>query len=84
MVCAEIPDEKGNPRLHELVSRWMVHGPCGQVGDRNSETCITVSDFVCTAVLKFMFFLVSKFKTLFAESKCGMQIWISEKVSRDY
>ena len=27
-VCAEIPDPKVNPKLHELVTGKMVHGPC--------------------------------------------------------
>jgi hypothetical protein len=29
MVCAEIPDEKENPKLHQLVLKHMIHGPCG-------------------------------------------------------
>jgi hypothetical protein len=28
-VSAEIPDEAEHPRLHEIVSRSMTHGPCG-------------------------------------------------------
>jgi hypothetical protein len=29
LVCAEIPDEHHNPRLHQLVLKHMIHGPCG-------------------------------------------------------
>src|SRR5258705_15894 len=28
-VCAEIPSTNTNPRLHEIVTRCMMHGPCG-------------------------------------------------------
>ena len=29
-VCAEIPDPKKNPRLHNAVLSHMIHGPCGK------------------------------------------------------
>ena len=29
LICAEIPDPEVFPRLHEIVSRCMMHGPCG-------------------------------------------------------
>lgn len=28
MIRADIPDLKNNPRLHELVKKFMLHGPC--------------------------------------------------------
>ena len=30
LICAEIPDKEQNPRLHEIVMRSMIHGPCDQ------------------------------------------------------
>ena len=29
IVCAEIPDPIEQPHLHEVVTRYMAHGPCG-------------------------------------------------------
>lgn len=29
LVCAEIPDKNANPKLFEMVTRHMIHGPCG-------------------------------------------------------
>lgn len=29
LVCAEIPNIETNPRLHEIVTKHMIHGPCG-------------------------------------------------------
>ena len=29
IVCAEIPDPVLKPRLHSIVKRCMIHGPCG-------------------------------------------------------
>lgn len=29
MICAEIPDPELDPELYELVTRHMIHGPCG-------------------------------------------------------
>ncbi|PAV76155.1 hypothetical protein WR25_25064 [Diploscapter pachys] len=29
IVCAEIPDKKKYPRLHEIIASHMLHGPCG-------------------------------------------------------
>ena len=31
LVCAEIPDLSLNPKLHELVKKHMIHGPCGTI-----------------------------------------------------
>ena len=28
IVCAELPDPDLNPRLHQIVKRCMLHGPC--------------------------------------------------------
>lgn len=35
VVCAEIPNSETNPRLYEIVTRCMIHGPCGE-GNPNS------------------------------------------------
>lgn len=29
IVCAEIPDKDRHPRLHDIATRYMYHGPCG-------------------------------------------------------
>ena len=29
LVCAEIPDPDINPKLHGIVKKFMIHGPCG-------------------------------------------------------
>src|SRR5277367_1607241 len=29
VICAEIPDETSSPRLRDIVTRCMMHGPCG-------------------------------------------------------
>ncbi|XP_076919580.1 uncharacterized protein LOC143580443 [Bidens hawaiensis] len=29
VVCSEIPDKRRHPKLHELVVKHMMHGPCG-------------------------------------------------------
>ena len=29
IVCAEIPNSKTHPRLHAVVTKFMMHGPCG-------------------------------------------------------
>ena len=31
IVCAEIPDPKKYPKMHELVVSHMIHGPCGSL-----------------------------------------------------
>ncbi|XP_076953571.1 uncharacterized protein LOC143627683 [Bidens hawaiensis] len=31
VVCAEIPDVRKHPKLHELVVKHMMHGPCGNL-----------------------------------------------------
>ncbi|KAI3509551.1 hypothetical protein L1887_24917 [Cichorium endivia] len=31
MVCAEIPDPKKYPKMHEIVVNYMMHGPCGHL-----------------------------------------------------
>ncbi|CAH1440059.1 unnamed protein product [Lactuca virosa] len=31
IVCAEIPDPKRHPKMHELVVSHMIHGPCGNL-----------------------------------------------------
>lgn len=75
MVCAEIPDEKSNPRLHELVSRWMVHGPCGLLGvNNNSEACITVSIIFYTPALNCSDSIFCEFHSLnnFKSSKLNL------------
>ena len=31
LVCAEIPDKIRHPKMHELVVKHMIHGPCGHL-----------------------------------------------------
>lgn len=35
LVCAEIPDPKKYPRMHELVVKHMIHGPCGRLNPQS-------------------------------------------------
>lgn len=35
VICAEIPDKTTEPRLFEIVSSLMIHGPCG---DQNTSS----------------------------------------------
>ncbi|XP_073138923.1 uncharacterized protein [Henckelia pumila] len=35
-VSAEVPDQDIHPRLHSLVVRHMMHGPCGHLNEKNS------------------------------------------------
>jgi hypothetical protein len=44
MVSAEIPLPETHPRLHELVKKHMIHGPCGVA----NPTCPCMQDGVCT------------------------------------
>ncbi|KAG8237332.1 hypothetical protein J437_LFUL016347 [Ladona fulva] len=34
-ICAEIPDQMRNPRLFEIVTRCMMHGPCGKLNPKS-------------------------------------------------
>ncbi|KAI3496584.1 hypothetical protein L1887_38949 [Cichorium endivia] len=36
MVCAELPDPKKFPKMHEIVKKHMMHGPCGHLKPTNS------------------------------------------------
>ncbi|KAJ9558517.1 hypothetical protein OSB04_013131 [Centaurea solstitialis] len=38
IVCAEIPNARNHPQLHELVVTHMMHGPCGEL--RRSSPCM--------------------------------------------
>ena len=53
IVCAEIPNPIHNPRLHNIVKRWMMHSPCGSIR-RNAPR---MRDGKCT----------NKFPKVFAE-----------------
>ena len=44
LVCAEIPDEKENSRLFEIVKRCMIHGPCGN-GFNDKAACMENKKF---------------------------------------
>jgi hypothetical protein len=43
VVCAEIPDPVTHPRLHAIVMKNMIHGPCGKL----NPTCICMEDGKC-------------------------------------
>ena len=45
VVSAEIPDPVTNPRLYELVTKHMLHGPCGQI----DPGCPCMEDGKCKA-----------------------------------
>jgi hypothetical protein len=36
VVCAELPNPLTHPRLHAIVTKAMLHGPCGQANPRQS------------------------------------------------
>ncbi len=36
VISAEIPDKNINPKLHEIVTKHMIHGPCGEINDNCS------------------------------------------------
>ncbi|GKF13153.1 hypothetical protein Tco_0051079, partial [Tanacetum coccineum] len=40
VICAEIPDKENDPQLFQLVSDFMIHGPCGV----NNPTCPCMRD----------------------------------------
>jgi hypothetical protein len=40
VVCAEIPDEDKNPRLHAIVTKHMIHGPCGEL----NKNCVCMEE----------------------------------------
>ncbi|GFR23350.1 helitron_like_N domain-containing protein [Trichonephila clavata] len=44
IICAEIPDIEIDKDLHDIVSKNMIHGPCGSLN--NKSPC--VSDGKCT------------------------------------
>ncbi len=43
IVCAEIPDVHLNPRLHAIVIKNMIHGPCGAI----NPTCVCMDKNEC-------------------------------------
>ena len=48
VVCAEIPDKQTFPELYQIVTKLMMHGPCG-VANPNSPC---MEDDKCTSFLK--------------------------------
>lgn len=44
LVCAEIPDPELSPRLYEIVTKNMLHGPCGAV----NPSCVCMKDGACS------------------------------------
>ena len=34
IVCAKIPDEVLNPRLHSIITSQNIHGPCGNINSK--------------------------------------------------
>lgn len=44
IVCAEIPDVRTQPKLHEYVVKHMIHGPCGLLNPNS----VCMSDGKCT------------------------------------
>ncbi|XP_021986145.2 uncharacterized protein LOC110882430 [Helianthus annuus] len=45
VVCAEIPNKLTHPRLHEMVVKNMIHGPCGNL--RSSSPCMQGDPKIC-------------------------------------
>ncbi|KAL7111175.1 hypothetical protein ACP275_05G071400 [Erythranthe tilingii] len=44
IICAEIPDEENDRKMYQLVEKYMIHGPCGQVNLKSP----CMKDRVCT------------------------------------
>jgi len=44
IICAEIPDPKTDPKLYEVVTTNMIHGPCGNP-NRESPCMIEINCF---------------------------------------
>ena len=56
IVCAEIPNSKTHPRLHVVVTKFMIHGPSG-VGNPKSPCMIdgnSSKNFIRTMSMKHM------------------------------
>ncbi|XP_021975432.1 uncharacterized protein LOC110870559 [Helianthus annuus] len=45
VVCAEIPNKQRHPKLHEMVVKHMIHGPCGNL--RLSNPCMQGDPKIC-------------------------------------
>ncbi|KAL7553461.1 hypothetical protein ACHAWF_016745 [Thalassiosira exigua] len=45
ILCAEIPDKEANPVLFELVTKFMLHGPCGP--EYPDRACMQGGDGFC-------------------------------------
>ncbi|XP_035843868.1 uncharacterized protein LOC118490374 [Helianthus annuus] len=45
VVCAEIPNKQRHPKLHEMVVKHMIHGPCGNL--RLSSPCMQGDPKIC-------------------------------------
>lgn len=39
VICAEILDETADPKLYQLVSDFMMHGPCG-IANKNTHCTV--------------------------------------------
>ena len=44
IVCAELPNPETNPRLREIVTKHMIHGPCGTLNPQ----CVCMENSNCT------------------------------------
>ncbi|KAI3798193.1 hypothetical protein L1987_33462 [Smallanthus sonchifolius] len=45
VVCAKIPDKLRHPKLHEIVAKHMIHGPCGPL--RTNSPCMQGDPKLC-------------------------------------
>ena len=72
IVCAEFPDSDLNPRLHQIVKRCMLHGPCGTA----KKAAVCMRNGSCSKQFP------KKFSTLTTTTKDGYPLYRRRDNSR--